>query len=79
METMVNCAVDAICAVKHDKTIKAIDVSSDVQRDYVTKMKNTMKSTVWQSGTCKSFYRKGKTGEVTSLSPESVVHFIFFA
>ena len=77
METMVNYAVDAICAVKRDKSIKAIDVKSDVQSDYVKKMRNTMKSTVWQNGSCKSFYRKGKTGEVTSLSPESVVNFIF--
>lgn len=77
METMVNYAVDAICAVKRDKSIKAIDARSDVQSEYVTKMKNTMKSTVWQNGSCKSFYRKGKTGEVTSLSPESVINFIF--
>jgi cation diffusion facilitator CzcD-associated flavoprotein CzcO len=77
METMVDYTVDAICAVKQDKSIKAIDVRSNVQREYVTKMKNTMKSTVWQNGSCKSFYRKDKTGEVTSLSPESVVNFIF--
>ena len=74
---MVYYTVDAICAVKQDKSIKAIDVKSNVQREYVTKMKNTMKSTVWQNGSCKSFYRKDKTGEVTSLSPESVVNFIF--
>lgn len=77
METMVNYAVSAICEVKRDKSIKAIDVRSDLQREYVTKLKNTMKSTVWQNGSCKSFYRKGKTGEVTSLSPESVVKFVF--
>jgi cation diffusion facilitator CzcD-associated flavoprotein CzcO len=77
METMVNYAVDAIGAVKRDKNIKAIDVQSDVQSDYVKKMRKTMQSTVWQNGSCKSFYRKGKTGEVTSLSPESVVNFIF--
>ena len=77
METMVNYAVEAISAVKRDKNTKAIDVRSDVQREYVAKMKDTMKSTVWQNGSCKSFYRKGKTGEVTSLSPESVIKFIF--
>jgi len=77
METMVNYTVKAICAIKRDKTIRAIDVKSDVQSRYVTKMKKTLKLTVWQTGGCKSFYRKGMTGEVTSLSPESVVHFIF--
>ena len=77
METMVNYTIKAICAIKRDKTIKAIDVKSDVQSQYVAKMKETMKSTVWQTGECKSFYRKGMTGEVTSLSPESVIHFIF--
>jgi len=77
METMVNYTVKAICAVKRDKTIRAIDVKNDVQSNYITKMKKTMKSTVWQTGRCKSFYRSGLAGEVTSLSPESVVHFIF--
>ncbi len=77
METMVNYTVKAICAVKKDKTIKAINPKSEAQSTYMAKMKTTMKSTVWQNGTCKSFYRKGMTGDVTSLSPESVVHFIF--
>ncbi len=77
METMVNYTIKAICTVKRDKTIKAIDVKSDVQSQYVTKMKKTMKFTVWQTGGTKSFYKKGMTGEVTSLSPESVIHFIF--
>lgn len=77
METMVSYAVEAICAVKRNKGTKAIDVRSNVQRKYVMKMKDTMNSTVWQNGSCKSFYRQGKTGEVTSLSPESMVKFIF--
>ncbi len=77
MEAMVNYTVKAICAVKGDETIKAIDVKPDVQRRYVANMRETMKSTVWQRGECKAFYRRGMTGEVTSLSPESVVHFIF--
>jgi len=77
MEAMVNYTVRAICAIKRDKAIKAIDVKRDVQSRYVTKMKKALKLTVWQTGGCKSFYRKGMTGEVTSLSPESVIHFIF--
>ena len=40
-------------------------------------MKDAMKSTVWQNGSCESFYRKGKTGEVITLSLESMVNFIF--
>ncbi len=77
METMVNYTVKAIEAVKRDKEARAIDVKRDVQSDYVAKIRKLMKSTVWQNGTCKSFYRKGMTGDVTSLSPESLVHFIF--
>jgi hypothetical protein len=77
METMVKYSVKAICAIKRDKSIKAIDVRSNVQSEYVAKMKKKMKLTVWQSGECSAFYRKNMTGEVTSLSPESVVHFIF--
>jgi cation diffusion facilitator CzcD-associated flavoprotein CzcO len=78
METMVNYTVKAICAIKRDKNIKAIDVRSNVQSEYVAKMKKNLKLTVWQTGGCTaSFYRKDMTGEVTSLSPESVVNFIF--
>jgi len=43
----------------------------------MTKMKNAMKPTVWQNGSCEPFFRKGKTGEVITLSPESMVNFIF--
>ena len=77
METMVNYAVKAICATKRDSSIKAIDVRSNVQREYVANMKEKLKRTVWQTGECTAFYRKNMTGEVTSLSPESVVNFIF--
>ncbi|MFT5400781.1 MAG: cation diffusion facilitator CzcD-associated flavoprotein CzcO [Gammaproteobacteria bacterium] len=77
METMVNYTVKAICAIKRDKSIKAIDVRSNVQREYVAKTKKNLKLTVWQSGGTTAFYRKNMTGEVTSLSPESVVNFIF--
>ena len=77
METLVNYAIKAICAISLDKSIKAIDVRSSSQSEYVPKMERNLKLTVWQSGGCTAFYRKNMTGEVTSLSPESVVHFIF--
>jgi hypothetical protein len=77
MEAMVKYAVKAIRAVRRDKRIKAIDVRSDVQSDYVAAMKKNLKLTVWQTDQCSAFHRKNMTGEVTSLSPESVVHFIF--
>ncbi len=77
MEAMVNYTIKAICAIKRDKSIKAIDVKSEVQSDYVANMKKTMQLTVWQTGGCSAFYRKNMTDEVTSLSPESVVNFIF--
>ncbi|MFK7954472.1 MAG: flavin-containing monooxygenase [Lysobacterales bacterium] len=77
METMVKYAVKAISAIKHDKTIKAIDVKSNIQSEYVAKMKKTMQRTVWQTAECTAFYRKNMTDEVTSLSPESLVYFIF--
>jgi len=77
METMVNYTVKAICAIKQDKSIKAIDVRISLQSEYVAKVKKNLKLTVWQTGACTAFYRKDMTGDVTSLSPESVVHFIF--
>lgn len=77
METMVKYTVKAICATKRDKSIKAINVKSRVQSEYVTKTKEKLKLTVWQTEGVTAFYRKNMTGEVTSLSPESVVNFIF--
>jgi cation diffusion facilitator CzcD-associated flavoprotein CzcO len=77
MQTMVNYTVQAIRAVKRARNIKAIDVKSDVQREYADQVKAQLKLTVWQTGGCTAFYRKNMTGEVTSLSPESVVHFVF--
>jgi len=77
MQTMVSYTVKAICAVKRNEGIRAIDARSEVQRDYVAKVRKLLQSTVWQTGGCTAFYRKDMTGEVTSLSPESVVHFIF--
>lgn len=77
METMVKYAVMAICAIKRDKSIKAIDVRSSIQNEYVAKTRRNLSLTVWQAGDCPAFYRKDMTGEVTSLSPESVVNFIF--
>lgn len=77
MEAIVDYTVKAICAVKRDKSIKAIDVKIDAQSEYVANMRKTMQLTVWQTGGCTAFYRKSMTDEVTSLSPESVVNFIF--
>ena len=77
METMVKYTVKAISVVKRDKSIKAIDVKSTIQRKYVAKVQKQLQLTVWQTGDCKAFYRKNMTGIVTSLSPESMVHFIF--
>lgn len=77
MQIMVKYIVKAICAIKRDKSIKAIDVKPHVQNEYVAKMKKTLKLTVWQNGECQSFYRKDMSGIVTSLSPESLVNFIF--
>lgn len=77
METMVKYTVKAICAIKRHESIKAIDVKSTVQSQYVEKLRQTMKRTVWETGECTAFYRKNMTGEVTSLSPESVIRFIF--
>ena len=77
MQTMVGYAVKAIRAVKRTEGIRAIDPRRDVQRDYVARVKTQLQSTVWQTGGCTAFYRNNMTGDVTSLSPESVVHFIF--
>jgi len=76
MQTMVSYTVKAIRAVTRNEGVRAIDARSDVQRDYVARVKKQLKSTVWQTGGCTAFYRKDMTGDVTSLSPESVIHFI---
>ena len=76
METATHYIVQAICAVKRDRRIKAIDARRDLQDAYVADMRRKMQRTVWQNGACTAFYRKNMTEEVTSLSPESVTAFI---
>jgi len=77
MEAMTGYTVQAICAIKQDKSIKAIDAKPRLQAEYVANMRQQMQKTVWQNGTCRAFYRKNMTGDVTSLSPEPVLRFIF--
>jgi cation diffusion facilitator CzcD-associated flavoprotein CzcO len=77
MEAATDYIVQAICAVKRDNSIKAIDARPDLQDAYVADMRRKMQKTVWQNATCTAFYRKNMTGEVTSLSPEPVIGFIF--
>jgi len=77
MEVMTDYTVQAIAAIKRNKSIKAIDAKQNLQDEYVAKMKQKMDKTVWQHGSCRAFYRKNMTGEVTSLSPEPVLTFIF--
>ena len=76
METATDYIVQAICAVKRDRSIKAIDARRDLQDAFVADMRRKMQKTVWQTGTCTAFYRKNMTEEVTSLSPEPVTGFI---
>ena len=76
MEAATDYIVQAICAVKRDKSIKAIDARADLQDAYVANMRRKMQKTVWQTATCTAFYRKNMTDEVTSLSPEPVTGFI---
>lgn len=76
MEVATDYIVQAICAVKRDRSIKAIDARRDLQEAYVANMRRKMQKTVWQNSTCTAFYRKNMTEEVTSLSPEPVTAFI---
>jgi ribosomal protein L16 Arg81 hydroxylase len=77
MEAMTDYTVQAFCAVKQDQRIKAIDARADLQAEYIAQMRQQMQKTVWQNATCRAFYRKNMTGDVTSLSPEPVLRFIF--
>jgi len=77
MEAMTDYTVKAIAAVKGDPAIKAIDPKKDLQDAYMAEVREELKKTVWQSSDCTAFYRKNMTGEVTSLSPEPVLKFIF--
>jgi cation diffusion facilitator CzcD-associated flavoprotein CzcO len=76
MEAATDYIVQAICAVKRDERIRAIDARRDLQEAYVAGMRRKMRKTVWQNAACTAFYRKNMTGEVTSLSPEPVTGFI---
>jgi cation diffusion facilitator CzcD-associated flavoprotein CzcO len=76
MEAAADYIVQAICAVKRDKGLKAIDARRDLQDAYVAGMRSRMDRTVWQTATCTAFYRRNMTEEVTSLSPEPASGFI---
>jgi cation diffusion facilitator CzcD-associated flavoprotein CzcO len=76
MEAATDYIVQAICAVKRDKSIKAIDPRRDRQDAYVAGMRRKMQKTVWQNAACTAFYRKNMTDEATSLSPEPATGFI---
>jgi cation diffusion facilitator CzcD-associated flavoprotein CzcO len=76
MEAAAGYIVQAICAVKREKGLKAIDARRDLQDAYVAGMRRKMRKTVWQNAACTAFYRKNMTDEVTSLSPEPVTGFI---
>jgi len=77
MEVATDYIVQAICAVRRDPRIKAIDARRDLQDAYVANMRSRMQRTVWHNATCTAFYRKNMTEEVTSLSPEPVTGFIW--
>ena len=75
MQAMVHYSVKAICAVKK-QGVRAIDTRTEAQDRYVARVRKLLESTVWHTGGCTAFYRKNMTGEVTGLSPESLIHFI---
>ncbi len=77
MQVATEYIVQAIIAIKRDKSIKAIDAKQELQEAYVAQLRKKMNKTVWQNATCTAFYRKNMTDEVTSLSPEPVTEFIF--
>ncbi len=76
MEAATDYIAQAICAVKRDRSLKAIDPRRDLQDAYVAGMRRKMRKTVWQNANCTAFYRKNMTGEVTSLSPEPASGFV---
>jgi len=77
MQTATDYIVQAITAVKQDKSIRAIEPKKHLQDAYVAEMREKMQKTVWQDGSTTAFYRKNMTEEVTSLCPEPVTGFIF--
>ncbi len=77
MQVATDYIVQAITAVKRDKSIKAIHPKQQLQDEYVAKMRAKMQKTVWQNATVTAFYRKNMSEEVTSLSPEPVTGFIW--
>jgi len=77
MQVATDYIVQAITAVKQDKSIKAIHPKPHLQDEYVAEVRAKMQKTVWQNATVTAFYRKNMTDEVTSLSPEPVTGFIF--
>lgn len=76
MQVVTDYIAQAICEVKKDKSIRAINARQNLQDNYVKKLRERMQKTVWQNANCTAFYRKNMTDEVTSLCPEPVTGFI---
>lgn len=58
IKAMLNYIVKAICDIKRDKRIKAINVRGNIQSVYLAKVKKDLTLTVWQTGGCSRFYKK---------------------
>jgi hypothetical protein len=53
----------------------ALEVREEVQRNYNTQLQQSLKSTVWQAGGCRSWYQDPRTGRNTLLWPRSTLNF----
>ncbi|CAO3646817.1 unnamed protein product [Cunninghamella blakesleeana] len=74
--SIIECQVDfGIKCIKYmqDHHLAAMDPTVKAQEDYINKVQEGLKSTVWYSG-CESWY-KSKDGQIYSLWPYSVIAF----
>ena len=64
--------LDLLCRKKK----KVIEVREDTQKRFVDVIHERLKSTVWNSGGCKSWYLDSRTGANTTIWPGTVIEYV---
>ena len=75
IEAQVRYVMSCLQLLKRRKR-RILEVRPEKQKQFVADVHRRLKSTVWQSGGCHSWYQDQRTGENTALWPGSVVAYV---
>lgn len=75
IEAQVRYVMSCLKLMKRRKC-SVLEVREQVQTNFVAEVHRLLKSTVWQSGGCRSWYQDARTGENTTIWPGSVIAYL---